>query len=74
MQQNFDSCNGILRLESKVGPESLELACKRALEYQQYSSTAVHNILEKGLEKTDIDLESIELPDHENIRGNNYYK
>lgn len=74
MQQNFDSCNGILRLESKVGPESLELACKRALEYQQYSSTAVHNILEKGLEKTDIDFESIELPDHENIRGNNYYK
>ena len=74
MQQNFESCQGILRLEKKVGAKRLNLACKRALEYQMYRSSIVQSILEKGLESASEEPESIELPGHENIRGDEYYK
>jgi len=74
LQQNFESCQGVLRLEKKVGRERLELACKRALEYESYSSTRLQGILEKGLEEADDEPSIIELPGHDNIRGDQYYK
>ncbi len=74
LQQNYESCQGILRLEKKVGASRLEMACQRALEYQIYSSTMVQNILEKGLEQSPADEAAALLPGHENIRGNKYYK
>jgi len=74
LEQNYQSCQGILLLERKVGPERLELACKRALEYQVYNYKMIQSILEKGLEKAGEETKVIRLPGHENIRGNQYYK
>jgi hypothetical protein len=74
LQQNFESCQGVLRLEKKVGKKRLELACKRALEYESYSSTRLQGILEKGLEEVEEEPFIIEIPGHDNIRGDQYYK
>jgi len=74
LEQNFQSCQGILQLSRKVGPERLEMACKRALAYDKPSYTTIQTILEKGLEKTGEETKIIKLPGHDNIRGNKYYK
>ena len=65
---------GVLAFEKKVGKERLTNACKRALEHKIYNYRTIQTILEKGLDKL-IENESGEtgLPEHKNIRGNNYY-
>jgi hypothetical protein len=73
-EQNYKSCMGVLHLEKKVGPDRLENACTRALEYQSYNYNIVKSILEKGLDKLEDTQLEINLPEHNNIRGNNYYK
>jgi transposase len=73
-EQAYKSCIGILSYERKVGRDRLINACKRALEYQQYSYSIVRNILERGLDLIEEE-EVEEVPDviHENIRGKQYY-
>jgi len=66
---------GILHLAKKVGDQRLENACKRALDYGAYNYNMVDRILKKGWDRLDEDTQDlIELPDHENIRGGDYYK
>jgi len=73
-EQAYKSCVGILSLEKKVGTERLVNACKRALEHGIHNYRIVKNILEKGLDKLDDQsVDPQQLPDHNNIRGNNYY-
>lgn len=73
--QSLRSCSGIINLAKKVGNDRVENASKRALEYGQHSFTIVRTILERGLDKfTDEEQGDIDLPDHKNIRGNQYYK
>ena len=74
LEQNFQSCQGILQLSRKVGLERLEMACKRALSYDTPSYTTIQTILEKGLEKAGGETKIIKLPGHDNIRGKKYYK
>ena len=74
-EQAYKSCMGILSFEKKVGKYRLINACKRALDYKNYSYKAIHNILENNLDSIDSELEfDLELPNHNNIRGKNYYK
>ena len=76
-EQGYKACIGILKYADKatVGKDRLENACKRALFYESYSYRIISNILEKGLDKIDMDHEiHINLPPHENIRGKGYYK
>ena len=74
-EQAYKSCMGVLSLVKKVGEERLINACKRAMEYNMYNYRTVQNILERGLDQIDQEdqLEQA-LPEHDNIRGNNYYK
>ncbi|MFC2112951.1 IS21 family transposase [Bacteroidota bacterium] len=73
--QSLRSCSGVINLAKKVGNDRVENASKRALEYGQHSFTIVRTILERGLDKiTDEERNDIDLPDHKNIRGNQYYK
>jgi hypothetical protein len=66
---------GILSFEKKVGKQRLINACKRALDFGTYSFKAIQNILENNLDMiNDQTCEDQELPDHNNIRGNIYYK
>jgi len=66
---------GVLSLVKKVGEKRLINACKRAIEYNMYNYKTVQNILERGLDQIDQEtlFEQV-LPEHENIRGKNYYK
>ena len=75
-EQAYKSCMGILSLEKKVGTSRLVNATKRALEHGIYSYRTVKTILEKGLDQFDVDKSQLndQLPPHNNIRGNNYYK
>jgi hypothetical protein len=74
-EQAFKSCMGILSFEKKVGKQRLINACKRALDFGSYSFKAIQNILGNNLDMIkDETTEDAELPEHNNIRGRNYYK
>ena len=76
-EQAYKSCLGILNLEKKVGRKRLINACRRALEYGNYNYVTVKTILERKLdleESEDGKQEEINLPEHKNIRGKEYYK
>lgn len=75
-EQAYKSCSGILNLERKVGAERLVGACRRADSYGIYNYPIIVEILAKGLDKfTDQDQPAAEpMPNHSNIRGNEYYQ
>jgi transposase len=75
-EQGYKSCVGILSFAKKVGNERLKKACKRALGYGAYNYKTIQTILEKeldageGPEETD----HLGMPQHDNIRGEQYYQ
>jgi transposase len=74
-EQAYKSCLGILNLSKKFGGERLEAASARANYFAIYSTKGLKNILEKGLERQDLQRpQQPELPSHENIRGHSYYE
>jgi transposase len=74
-EQAYKSCMGVLSLPKKYGKERLIKACSKALEYGIYNYKIVQTILEKGLDQTpDDESNKNELPNHENIRGSEYYQ
>ncbi len=74
-EQAYKSCMGVLSFSKKVGDERLINACKRAHDYNIYNYKIIQNILDKGLDLINEDKESVNnLPEHNNIRGNKYYK
>lgn len=76
-EQAYKSCVGVLGFVKKVGKERLIKACKRALDYGHYNYKIIQTILEKGLDAYDDVSEEqlqLEMPLHENIRGEEYYQ
>jgi transposase len=74
-EQAYKSCVGILSFAKKVGNDRLIKACQRALGYGIYNYKTIQKILEKGMDKYDEeDSGQIQMPLHDNIRGENYYK
>jgi transposase len=72
-EQGYRVCLGILNLAKKYDKERLNKACQKAVSYQNYSLKGIENILKNRLE--DYQQESFQLlPDHSNIRGNQYYQ
>jgi hypothetical protein len=69
-------CLGILSFSKKVGNDRLAKACQRALDYGIYNYRTIKRILENGLDKQeeDSDVQEIKMPEHDNIRGGDYYK
>jgi hypothetical protein len=63
-------------MAKKNGNNRLIDACKRAIEYDMYSYKAIDTILKRGLDQQDEETQVILplMPEHENIRGKNYYK
>lgn len=74
-EQAYKSCLGILNIPNhKYSRHDLDLACQRALSYGQHSYKAVKNILQRNLHKQQLEADLFStLPDHENVRGGNYY-
>ena len=74
-EQAYKSCIGVLALKKKVGKKRLINACKRAINYNIYDYHTIKLILDKKLDiYTDDNDEDQVLPQHKNIRGENYYK
>ena len=73
-QQALRVSVGIINLSRGYGPERLNRACGRALEFNSHSYKVVRRILEKGLDRLkEESLPSRLLPSHKNIRGNAYF-
>jgi len=73
-EQAFKSCLGILSLEKSFGKDRLESASKRANTYQLASYKAIKRILDHNLDqKNESQQQVAQLPDHQNIRGADYY-
>lgn len=74
-EQAYKSCMGILAMVNRVGKSRLINACKRALEYGHYNYKIIQTILDKGLDEyVETEPDQYEMPFHENIRGEDYYK
>lgn len=75
-EQAYKACVGILGFAKKVGSDRLIKACQRALGYGIYNYKTIQNILEKNLDgETEGELpESTGMPEHDNIRGEDYYQ
>jgi hypothetical protein len=65
---------GIIRLGKSYGNERLERACARALRFGTCSYRSIKSILKSGLDQQgqepELDFRS---PEHENVRGQDYY-
>ena len=58
-----------------MGSERLINACRRAGSFGVYNYPIVMQILEKRLDQiSDDDKEELSMPEHHNIRGEDYYK
>jgi transposase len=74
-EQAYKSCSGILNLKRKVGNERLTNACRRAHSFGVYNYPILLQILEKKLDQiSDDDKEELPMPEHYNIRGEEYYQ
>lgn len=73
-EQAYKACQGVLGFERRVGRERLINACKRANQYENYSYHAIKSILENKYDMLSYDELMAEMPEHENIRGENYYQ
>jgi len=71
-EQGYKSCMGILQSSKKYGEERLEAACGMAMNLGSCRFSTVSNILKKGLDKLPAVSEK-PTPEHENIRGSEYY-
>ena len=74
MDQANKTCSGILGLARKVGPMRLAAACRLAASYGRYSFLEVQDILKTKSEIIELPEETADIPDHENIRGKEYYE
>ena len=77
-EQAYKSLKGILALAVKVGEDRLAKACRLATILGVYSYQAVENILANKQENApiveDAEEEDGTIPEHENLRGKEYYK
>ena len=71
-EQGFKSCMGILQFSKKYSEIRLEAACRRARELGSHTYTTIKNILKNGTENVD-NSKVKATPQHENIRGSEYY-
>jgi len=79
-EQAFKSCRGVMSLVSKVGLERLLKACRLASASGMYNYLAVAGILKNKqdeLPEEEWDMQEDDgrtTPEHENVRGKEYYK
>ena len=73
-EQGFRSALGVIRLAQRHGQQRVEKACARAVRHRAYSYKSVAAILQHRLEEVEAAHEDKgPLPEHENVRGADYY-
>lgn len=75
-EQNYKSCDGLFSLYRKTNPETFERACDIALQSNSCSYRYILRVIENLKKQPVIQTKENNkpLPDHENIRGADYYK
>jgi transposase len=75
-EQNYKSCDGLLNLYRKTDPKTFEKACTIAIECKCCSYKYMLGVIENLKKQPDNIQETKQkpLPDHQNIRGAEYYK
>ena len=74
-EQAYKSCMGVLSYAKKVGNQRLSNACKRALEHHVYNYKIIQKILQNGLDLIEDErVPEQHMPEHLNIRGEDYYE
>lgn len=71
-EQLYRTCDGMLSLFKKTKPQEFNRACELALAHEKYSYKFIQNMIQN---KTVVQDPTVfkDLPDHENIRGKEYY-
>jgi hypothetical protein len=73
-EQLYRTCDGLLRLQKTALPEAFAKACELAIEYRNFSYRFVERILKNNMTgHQDIVKTEQSLPEHQNIRGKEYY-
>ncbi len=72
--QAYKCCSGILNFARRVGGDRLAAACRLADSYGRYSFLEIQDILHNQSEGLEVQEEVSDMPEHENIRGKEYYK
>lgn len=74
-QQAYRACYGLLRLSERFGEARLEKACVKALALGATCYQQVESILKNNLEEVPISTNhTIQILEHKNIRGSQYYR
>ncbi|HWY97718.1 MAG TPA: IS21 family transposase [Bacteroidia bacterium] len=72
--QAYRICTGVLGFAKKVGNDRLTKACQRAASYGIYNYNIIRKILVQGLDMCENESEQLKMPEHNNIRGKDYYQ
>lgn len=75
-EQTYNACRGILRLHQEYGSARLQAACDRALNGSIFNYRTLQNILINNLDQLNTTNTSdlFRLPEHENLRGAEFYQ
>ena len=73
-EQGYRSCQGILSFAKRYGHERLTNACKRAHEVGYFNFKIIENFLQKSIDQYQPEEQTTQMPAHQNIRGQEYYK
>lgn len=79
-EKNYRACQGIINFKKRVGESRLINACKRADSFNVYNFGIIERILKSKADFIPLEDEQqlrqdgIAMPEHENIRGEQYYK
>lgn len=73
-EQMYKSCNGILQIGKKAGYKRLIKACDRAHAIGYYNYKIIEDILKNNRDDCDEDPQPSSMPQHDNIRGADYYQ
>ncbi len=73
-EQQYRTCDGLLRLQRNNDADKFEKACRVAIDNQCYSYRFVENILKNNMAETEKNSSPESLPQHQNIRGKSYFE
>ena len=74
----YKACVGVLSMSKKAGRERLIKACRIGIEMNTYNYGFISRVINNGTDKLLTESDSVkmtsQLPEHENLRGADYYK
>ena len=72
----YRACVGVLSMAKKAGRERLIKACQMGIQMNTYNYGFISRIISNGTDKllTESNKMTSQLPEHENLRGEDYYK